>query len=80
MRVLYFAGARELAGRGEETLELPDHVRTVGELAAWTYARIPALGARASSLRWARNDAFAEMSDPLAEGDELALIPPVAGG
>jgi molybdopterin converting factor small subunit len=31
-------------------------------------------------VRIARNEAFAEPSEALAEGDVLALIPPVAGG
>lgn len=80
VRVLYFAGARDLAGKGEEELELPDDVRTVGALAAWIATRVPSLGERATSLRWARNEAFAAMDEPLDDGDVVAVIPPVAGG
>ena len=80
VRVLYFAGARDLAGTAEEELELPEHVRTVGALAAWIGGRVPSLAARSASLRWARNEAFAELDEALAEGDVIAVIPPVAGG
>ena len=78
--VLYFAGARDLAGRSEESLVLPEEVRTVGALATWIEQRVPALAGRGASLRWARNEAFADMHDALEEGDVIAIIPPVAGG
>ncbi len=35
---------------------------------------------RLAAARWARNLELAEMNDELAEGDELAVLPPVAGG
>ncbi|UJR86118.1 molybdopterin converting factor subunit 1 [Sandaracinus amylolyticus] len=78
--VLYFAGARDLAGRGEERVDVPDDVRTVGALAAWIEQRVPALAGRGASLRWARNEAFASMHDAIEEDDVIAIIPPVAGG
>jgi molybdopterin synthase catalytic subunit len=40
----------------------------------------PALGAGETSVRFARNGVYAEPSDPLRDGDQLAVIPPVAGG
>jgi molybdopterin synthase sulfur carrier subunit len=80
VRMMYFAAVRDLLGRSEETIELPASVRTVGALAAWLGERDPALGARMSSVRIARNESFAETGDRLEESDEIALIPPVAGG
>ena len=35
---------------------------------------------RLASVRFARNEEFAESRDAIAEGDVIALIPPVAGG
>jgi molybdopterin converting factor subunit 1 len=78
--LLYFAAVRELAGRSEERLELPPSVTTLGELAAYLETRIPALAGRLASVRLAQNEEMADRSAPLADGDVIALIPPVAGG
>ena len=79
VRVLYFAGVRDVVGRDEETCELPREIATVADFARWIGAE-RALGERMTSVRIARNERFAEPSEGLAEGDVLALIPPVAGG
>jgi molybdopterin synthase sulfur carrier subunit len=78
--VLYFAAVRDLAGTSEETLELPAGVRTIADLARWLEQRVPALAGRIGGVRFARNEVFADADEPLAEGDVIALIPPVAGG
>lgn len=80
MQVLYFAALRELAGRSGEELELPDDVRTIAALRPFLEARVPPLAGRLGTVRLARNEAFAEDHEPLADGDVIALIPPVAGG
>jgi molybdopterin converting factor subunit 1 len=80
VRALYFAAVRDVTGLAEETLELPEDVRTVGELEVFLTRRYPALAAHAASLRYARNEAFAETSELLRDGDVIAVIPPVAGG
>ncbi len=72
--VRLFAGLRERAGAGELTLELPagarvaDALRAVGELTQGT------------SVVMAVNREYAEETQTLHAGDELALIPPVSGG
>ena len=78
--VLYFASARDLAGTSEETLEPPEGVRTLRQLAAHLSTRHPALVGAIERMRVARNEAFAELEDPFAAGDVIALIPPVSGG
>jgi molybdopterin converting factor subunit 1 len=78
--VLYFAAIRDLAGKSEETMDLPPEVTTVGAFAAHLCSRLPALTERLGHVRIARNEMFAQNSDPVAHGDVLALIPPVAGG
>jgi molybdopterin converting factor subunit 1 len=78
--VLYFAAVRDLVATGEEALDLPPDVRTVGDFARFVARARPALEGRMAHVRIARNEAFAADEEALAEGDVLALIPPVAGG
>lgn len=78
--VLYFAAVRDLVGTGEERIPLPADVRTIGELAAFLAKRHAALDGRLGHVRFARNEEFARSEDAIADGDVVALIPPVAGG
>lgn len=78
--ILYFAAVRELVGKDEERVALPEGVATIGALAEHLPLLHPALGERLASVRFARNEEFAQHGDPIAEGDVIALIPPVAGG
>jgi len=80
LRILYFAGLRDAIGLSEETLELPAGVGTIGSLADHLAGLHPAYGERRGHVRIARNEAFAADDERLAEGDVVALIPPVAGG
>lgn len=78
--VLYFAGLRDAVGLSDEAIELPEHVRTVGELCDHLASRHRGYAERRASVRVARNEAFAGDADPVRDGDVIALIPPVAGG
>ncbi|HEY2514147.1 MAG TPA: molybdopterin converting factor subunit 1 [Polyangiaceae bacterium] len=78
--VLYFAAVRDIAGASEEKVELPGEVRDVAAFVRWVEARHPGLAGRMGSVRIAKNERFARNDEALAEGDVLALIPPVAGG
>jgi sulfur-carrier protein len=80
VRVLYFAALRDAVGTAEESLDLPDGVRTVGALADYLAARHRSFAERRAHVRIARNEAFARDDELLAAGDVVALIPPVAGG
>jgi molybdopterin synthase sulfur carrier subunit len=80
VRVLYFAGLRDALGLSEELLALPPHVHTVGELRAHLAQRHGAYEENRGCVRVARNEAFAGDEERLANGDVIALIPPVAGG
>ena len=79
VRVRLFAIQRELAGAKEIPLDLPPGA-TIED--AWTavVARHPVLAPGRPSLRFARNGDYAEATTPLADGDEVAFIPPVSGG
>jgi sulfur-carrier protein len=82
LRVLYFAALRDAVGMDEEFVELPDSstAATVADLCDRLAARHRAYAARRAHVRVARNEAFAQGHEPLADGDVVALIPPVAGG
>ena len=77
--ILYFAVFRERLGTSAEDLALPDGacVRDAIELLAAKHDAIARLRGR---FRVAVNEDFADDDHALADGDELALIPPVAGG
>jgi molybdopterin synthase catalytic subunit len=77
--VLYFAVFRERIGRDEDALELPDGATVTDALAALA-ARHPAIAALRGRFRVAVNQTFCDEAAALGDGDELALIPPVAGG
>ena len=77
VHVQYFAVLREQAGRGAESLatsstnpaELYEELRQRHGLA------LPR-----ALLRVAVNEEFADWERPLADGDRVVFIPPVAGG
>jgi len=79
VRVLYFAVVRERLGRDEEAVELAAGADVA---AAWReLERLhPELGGLRAAVKVAVNEQFATADRVLADGDVLALIPPVAGG
>jgi molybdopterin synthase catalytic subunit len=72
--VRLFAGLRERAGTGSRTLQLADGA-TVADV--WPALE---LGEQPAGLLFAVNRAYATPETALADGDEVALIPPVSGG
>ncbi len=77
--VLYFAVLRERAGRDSDTLELPSGAQ-VREAWAAIAGLHPAIGPLLPRVQTAVNRIVVPEDHPLAEGDELALLPPVSGG
>lgn len=77
--VKLFGPAAEAAGASELTYSLARPAR-LNDLLMMMYARYPGLAARASSLRFAINEEYIEKDTELQEADEVAVIPPVAGG
>jgi len=80
LTVLYFAAVRDLVGKDEEVVDVPASVGTIEALGEHLAAVHPELAGRLGYVRFARNEEFARASDAVAEGDTIALIPPVAGG
>ena len=79
VRVRLFAIQRELAGTREVTLALRAGA-TVEDGWAGLVERFPVLAPGRPAVRFARNGAYADPTEPLTDGDELAVIPPVSGG
>lgn len=77
IKVQYYAILREQAGRSEETVATA--ARTPRDLYAELQRRHP-FSLDADSLRVAINAEFSDWTQPLAEGDAVVFIPPVAGG
>jgi molybdopterin synthase catalytic subunit len=79
IRVRLFAIQRELAGTREVPLDLA-RGSTVADAWNAVAARHPVLAPGRSSVRFARNGDYADVSTTLEDGDEVAFIPPVSGG
>lgn len=79
LTVLYFAAVRDLVGLEAETMSV-EAGTTVADLAGMLEAKHAALTGAWSSVRFARNEEFVGRDERLADGDVVALIPPVAGG
>jgi molybdopterin synthase catalytic subunit len=79
VNVLYFAILRERLGIERETLDLPPGA-DVRAARAEIASRHPDIASLLPRVATAVNQAIAPETQPLANGDELALIPPVAGG
>lgn len=74
--VLYFASLRDAAGMASEVVERPASLPAL-------YASLRArhgFSLAAGQLRVAVDGAFSEWSAVVADGAEIAFIPPVSGG
>jgi molybdopterin converting factor small subunit len=79
LRVVAFASAAETLGRAELRLELAAGAR-VTELREFLLARHPDLAPLWSRLAIAVDGRVVGADEPLVEGAEVALLPPVSGG
>jgi MoaE-MoaD fusion protein len=79
IRLLFFAVLRDIAGRSEDVVELP-----VGTRAGDVWLRLrdqhAALRDYVQPPMIAVNESYVGAEELLSDGDELAFIPPVAGG
>ena len=79
VQVLYFAQARERAGRGSEAVEVADGER-LGAVLAAIRRNHPELEPRWEHLAVAVDGVLAPADAELRAGAEIALLPPVSGG
>jgi molybdopterin synthase catalytic subunit/molybdopterin converting factor small subunit len=75
VKVLFLGPLREMAGVSEQTIDCMP-----GETLGALFERYPKIAGLRASIALARNREFAPLSTSLAEGDEVAFLPPVSGG
>ena len=78
VRLLFFAVLRDVTGKRDDVLDLPEGTRAAD---VWRLLRDEhrALRDYAQPMT-AINETYADADQVLRDGDELAFIPPVAGG
>lgn len=75
-----FGVARDITGKPELGLDTEQQkIRTIDDLRTYLFAEYPEL-ADVSSVAFAINEEYARENDVIAEGDTIAIIPPVSGG
>ncbi|HEY6928140.1 MAG TPA: molybdopterin converting factor subunit 1 [Thermoanaerobaculia bacterium] len=79
IHLLYFASFRDIVGRDEETRELADgtSVRTLWQMLS---REVPKFASFPNMPPAAVNREYARAETVLSDGDEVAFLPPVAGG
>ena len=79
VRLLYFASFRDAVGVDEE-LRHVDEGTTVAALWESLRGRVPHFARYANMPSAAVNCEYVPGGRPLADGDEVAFLPPIAGG
>ena len=78
VRVKYFASFRDMTGKTEETLEVPEGITVEGlrEHIKGLYVKM----ARREQVLVAVNGVFVPLETVVREGADVAFFPPVSGG
>lgn len=79
IHVQLFAGLRQAAGFKERTVTL-EPGSNVTQLLTQLQAELTGLDLLSRTFYVAVNQEYANRETPLADGDEVALLPPVSGG
>jgi molybdopterin synthase catalytic subunit len=77
--VLYFASARDVVGKRRELVEVAAGT-TVGEILDRIVREHPGLRQIRESIRISVNREVADSTTLVSDGDEIGVLPPVAGG
>lgn len=75
----FFASARDVVGEKDLTIEL-DKESKVDDLMQHLYDEYPDLEERKEHLLVSINKDRTDKDEPLKDGDEVAIMPPVTGG
>ena len=78
--VLFFSLFRDSTGTDQRNLTLPEGETSVAEVLEQIYEIYPKLREWDSRMLVARNCEYADRTEKVVPGDELALMPPVQGG
>ncbi len=79
VRVLFFGVLKDAVGASEKTLQVSPGITLAGLFDQYAQ-HFATLGIKRSSILLARNQEFSTPETELAEGDEIAFLPPVSGG
>jgi len=79
IKVIYFATAREAAATQRETFDMPPGAG-IADLALQMIERHPELDRMLDSVRFSVNLEVIEGREGLRDGDEVGVLPPLAGG
>lgn len=79
VKLLFFAGLRDRLQRSGETTALPAKIGS-NDILTMVSKKYPAVAELLPSCRVAVNGEFIEGRVRLKSGDEVAILPPVAGG
>ena len=79
VRVRLFARLREIAGASEIERDVPPGA-TLGGVWDQLAAEFPAMAPYRGSISAAVNADYSRMTAKVADGDEVAFLPPVSGG
>ena len=77
--VRLFARLKDIAGAPELERDVPADA-TLADVWTLLARDFPAMAAYRSSVSGARNAEYARMDTAVADGDEIAFLPPVSGG
>jgi molybdopterin synthase sulfur carrier subunit len=83
VRLLYFAWVREKLCRAEESVSVPESLRTIADLMRWLAARGPEYAdvfSRTGIVRAAIDQTHVHPMASIAGAREIAFFPPVTGG
>lgn len=83
IQLRFFASMREKLGTSEEVVDLPDQIKTVGEVRQYLIARGGVWAevlADGRALRMAYNLQMTGAETSIEDGAEVAFFPPVTGG
>ena len=79
VRLLFFATLKEIVGARQLEIDLPAK-STVGDLLSRLESTYPRIKDYRSVVLTAINEEYVDQSAIVAEGDEVAIFPPVSGG
>ena len=83
VKLVYFAWIRERIGKSEEEIDLPEKVKTIGDLIAHLNERgdgYAAAMAVPEAVHAAINQQHCRHEDAIGDAREIALFPPMTGG
>jgi molybdopterin synthase sulfur carrier subunit len=83
IQLRFFASVREALGTSQESVTLPQHVQTVGDVRVYLRERGGAWAEaleEGRALRMACNQVMTDAQAHISDGCEVAFFPPVTGG